>query len=207
MSFRKAALAALGLLLAGGASASPVPPTSVIELESGKGFLARAESIVGGGSGQIRNTHWVEMRVQPFRDHRQLRPFGAQLGLQQSEDAMRTTACRIAPSIAGENYCGQADSDAENGANFTALYAGLQTDLVELTSTGERPLKVMLGAGATLVRHIALEGPRLLPYSSIQLGYRLQKGLHARAGAFVSYLSAAGGLAISAPAIELEYRF
>ncbi|MCM2279684.1 MAG: hypothetical protein NDJ89_16540 [Oligoflexia bacterium] len=195
----------LALLLAGlGArveTASAAPPEA-FEVKSGRGFVARANTLFGETTRPILNTHWVSLKLHPFRDGFRPRPFGLQAGLQQSEDATRAAACRLAPSIAGKSYCG-----TEGAAYFTALYGGMQAELVELAAADPRPLRITVGAGASAIRAAPFEGTALQPYSSLELGYQLREKLQARAAAFVSYIGPEEGLGISAPTLALEYRF
>lgn len=187
-------------------NAVPALSKDSVEVDAGSGFIASADGFFSG-TGRAYATHWVDLKIRPFADQFQMQAVGLQVGTHQTQEMSQNIACRVAPSIAGRNFCSTSGSNYSAGLRFMAVYGGVHAEMVELMAREPKLLQIYLGAGASAVRSILAQGPLVAPYSSIEIGYQVQKKLSAKAGLFMSMYDVAGALGIAAPSISFEYKF
>lgn len=176
-----------------------------LEVSSGKGFVGTKDRLLGGWR-TVFTTGWVDVKIRPFTEQWQWESIGMHFGVHQSDDFTKNAACRVAPSIAGRIYCSTAGEEWEGGARFTAIYTGLQAELVELLRREPKPLQLYVSGGASLVQSV-ITPSSILPYSAFEVAYQVRRSVKAKAALYVSVPRDSNDIGVAAPEVSLEYRF
>lgn len=181
-------------------------PRKFLEASSGTGFVGRAVDIFGNGNGKVYTTNWLNVRVRPFFEEWKWEAIGFHVGLHQSTDMLKNTACRATGGAVGYRYCSTNQAEFSEGAYFAAFYSGIQAELIEFFSREPRPAQVYIGGGASMIQSVTIN-PMFVPYSSLEFGYALKTHLFARAGFFVALPKDANTFGVAAPEVSLLYLF
>ncbi|HLE01115.1 MAG TPA: hypothetical protein VJB59_12700 [Bdellovibrionota bacterium] len=176
-----------------------------IEVSNGRGFVGQGSDVLGRGPHRMRTTNWVDLKFRPVPNYG-WQAIGIQVGAHQSDDLTKNFLCKKAASVAGRVYCSTAESEYHAGPHFLALYGGINAEIIELAVGEPRPFRLHMGTGATRVQSITFKSS-VLPYSSLEVSYRLKKQLQAKAGVFVGLIKDTDELGVAAPAVSVEYRF
>ncbi len=183
-------------LATGPAQASVSNSSSSIDMRAGEGMIGSPTS------GSFWPTYWVDAKWALKSDSRST-GLDVQFGAIQTEDASRAAACDVAPWIAGRRYCARA---SDPGPRFTALYAGLQSELTSRLRSGEPgDFRVYVGGGFAHLQGASLQST-LQPYAAAETELHSRSSWSARAALLICP-SAPGGLGIAVPSIKVEYRF
>jgi len=178
------------------ALASAPESSSALDMRAGEGMIGSPT----GGS--FWSTYWVDAKWA-LPSSLMSGGLDVQLGAIQTEDASREAACTVAPWIAGRRYCARA---GDPGPRFTALYAGVQSELVSgLRRAEPGDFRVYVGGGFAHLQGAVLESS-LQPYASAETEFNSRSSWSARAAVYLCP-SAPGGLGIAAPSLKVEYRF
>ena len=177
----------------------------MVEVSNGRGFVGQGSDVLGRGPHRMRTTNWVDLKFRPVPNYG-WQAIGIQVGAHQSDDLTKNLLCKKAPSIAGRVYCSTAESEYHAGPHFLALYGGINAEIIELAVGEPRPFRLHMGTGATRVQSITFRSS-VLPYSSLEVSYRLREELQAKAGIFVGLIKDTDELGVAAPAVSVEYRF
>ncbi|HAR41126.1 MAG TPA: hypothetical protein DCS07_00580 [Bdellovibrionales bacterium] len=177
----------------------------IVDLSVGKGFVGRKiqrKLLVR----QIHGINWVEAKIRLLDSVPGLRAIGLQLGTQQTEEITKNTLCRTAPSIAGRIYCSTADSDLQGGPQYTALYAGIQTELIEMATLEPRPLRIYVGTGYSQIQSTTIPSNGT-PYTSVEIVYESRRQFTAKAALYISPIDETSSLGIAMPGLSVSYYF
>lgn len=179
-----------------------VRPT--LDLSSGNGFVGQASVILGGTSGRIIPTRWLDAKLRPFT--RSMEMVGLQFGVHQSDDILNVLLCKGTWNAVGKDFCRESMEELKTGPRFSALYGGIQTEIIEVLTREPRSMQIYLGGGVADV-HSAYRPPSVLPYISVEAIYDWRWNLSARAGFFLSNLDNLENASMAVPTVSMEYRF
>jgi len=187
------------------AHADQTSTRKVLDLSVGKGFVGRKiqHRLIFK---QVHGVNWVEAKLRFLDGVPQMQAIGLQFGTQQTEEITKGTLCRTAPSIAGRIYCSTAESELNSGPQYTALYGGIQVELIELTTLEPRPLRAYVGAGMSRLQSTLMPS-NVAPYASFEVLYESKKQFTAKAGLYVSPTEDTETLGVAMPAVSVSYFF